>query len=79
MYIREIDIDKIEGRTAGRCKSAIVVDEFVDSGFKACEVECGGEEPKNVAGRLRNYLIYHELTDEIRVIRRMDKVYLAYK
>lgn len=79
MYIKEIDIDKIEGRTAARCKSALVVDEFVDSGFKACEVECDGEESKKVASRLRNYIIYHELADEIIVIRRGDKVYLAYK
>lgn len=78
MYIREVDIDKIRN-SKGRCKSALVVDEFVDSGFKACEVVCGGEEPKNVAGRLRNYLIYHELVDEIIVICRNDKVYLAYR
>ena len=78
MYIREVDIDEIKG-TRGRCKSALVVDEFVKSGFKACEVECDGKDPKAVAGRLRNYVFYHELTDEILVVRRGDKVYLVRK
>lgn len=79
MYIKEIDIDKIKMTPTARCKSALVVDEFVDSGFKACEVDCGGKDSKAVAGRLRNYINYHELMDEILVVRRGNKVYLARK
>lgn len=78
MYIREIDIDEIKG-TRGGCKSALIVDEFIKSGFKACEVDCGDVEPKAFAGRLRNYIFYHKLADELIVLRRKDKVYLAYK
>ena len=78
MYIREIDIDEIEDQR-GRCKSALVVDAFIESGFKACEVECDGKEPKRVASRLRNYIFYHELLDELLVLCRGGKVYLVRK
>lgn len=77
MYIKEVSIDEIE--MPGRCMSALVVKEFVESGFKVCEVDCRGVSAKGVACKLRNYIYYHKMDDELRVIRRNGKVYLAYK
>lgn len=78
MAIREIDIDELNRCTArSACWSKTIVDEFLESGFAACEVE-DVDDAKRVCSRLRNYIAYNKI-EGIIVIRRKGKVYLVRK